>query len=167
MVSVLALLFVVAWHEWQSNIITVYFPDGSTKILGEQSITNSQWHVYASPPSPPVSVSRSLKVFWFKASEVLHHTHYSLPQPIPNPARLVDFAGNIRPCAEMSHKTILVADELYSISGTNWMDGSAAICGKNKNGEKKNREKNCRSKVKISEALLIRFLHFLNFKYNG
>ena len=70
---------------------------------------------------PPVSMSRRMKVFMFRASEVLHHTHYSLPQPIPDPGRLVDFAGNIRECALFGHKTILVADELYRISGTNWM----------------------------------------------
>jgi len=112
--GVLTLLFVVTWREQQSQITTVYFPDGSIKILSEQSITNSQWHVYASMPSSLVSVWWQVNVFLV---DVLHRADLS----IPNPPRLVDLAGNMRPGAQWCHKTILVADELFSISGTNWM----------------------------------------------
>ena len=121
--GVLTLLFVAAWPQRQSQVTTVYFPDGSIKILSEQSITNSQWHVYALTPSSPVSVRGRVNAF---LGDVLHRANLS----IPNPPRLVDLAGNMRPGAEWSHTTILVADELFSISGTNWL---AFEFGANKN----------------------------------
>lgn len=113
-IGILTFVLLVAWHEKQCQTTTAYFPDGSIKKLSEPSITNSQWHVYPSAPSSPVSLRGRVNAF---LGDFLHCANLT----IPNPPRLVDLAGNMRPCAQWSHKTILVADELFAISGTNWM----------------------------------------------
>jgi hypothetical protein len=111
------------WMLAPTPLTTAQLPDGTTKIINETDMKTNRWHEYT-PSNLKASSSWSKMIVYF-LSEKLHLDGkvpiVTAPISIPSPSRLVDFSGNMQPCADWGGKTILVADDLFDKSGTNWM----------------------------------------------
>ncbi len=118
-----AVVFILScWALAHTSLPTAQLPDGTTKTINETDMKAVRWHEYT--PSHLKASSWSKMIVYF-LSEKLHldgKVHIVTASiPIPSPSKLVDFSGNMQPCADWGGKTIFVADDLFDKSGTNWM----------------------------------------------
>jgi len=117
-IIVLASLYL--WH-WRTQCVPrVYLPDGSTATLLDGQVPDIRWRRFERTADPPSSASRPKKTVGMVTGPIMMLLG-KLHWPVPNPPRMIDLVGNVEVFPNMSGKTYLVAEELLSGAGSNWV----------------------------------------------